>query len=439
MASEGLGRTRFRGVRPPPSGGVPPDTVLAVHVTRRTDTGVMVSDFDFFSDRFRTDPHAEYARLREDCPVAHASEPYDWWAITRAHDVSAVLRKYKLWTSRHGPGLAYAGGGVLVSVDPPQHTSDRRLVQRAFDADALEALRPDIGRLVHDEIDTWVDRGEGDLMELLGMPVPLIVIAWLLGLDPDYCREIRPRADAVIARHADVQSASENRADPNRVDETTYFTGKIAERRQMIVDGVELPDDTLTALLTAELDGRVLTDVDVLGFMGFLFIAGSQTTTQLIGNMIWRLLQHPEQMDMVRNDRSLIPNCVEESLRYDAPVHGLFRTNEEETDIHGVTVPENSKLMCSFFSANMDPDVWDEPERFDVTRDLDGLKKHFAFGKGIHYCMGAPLSRVEGAVALEAVLDRLPDLRLVGDPTFISAPVLHGVETLPVAWGERRV
>lgn len=394
----------------------------------------MADDFDFFSDSFRTDPHAEYARMREQCPVAHASEPYDWWAVTREADVASLLRKPSLWTSGEGPGLAYQGGGVLVSVDPPQHTSDRRLVQRAFDPATLLALEPDITELVHAEIDTWIDRGEGDLMELLATPVPLIVIAWLLGLDPDYCREIRPRADGVIAKNADRQSARPDRRDPNREEETAYFMRMLAERRQMVADGDELPDDTLTALITAELDGRVLTDADVMGFMGFLFIAGSQTTTQLIGNMVWRLLQHPDQMELVRHDRSLIPNCVEESLRYDAPVHGLFRTNTEATEIHGVAIPENSKVMCTFFSANMDPDAWEHPERFDVTRDLTTLKKHYAFGKGIHYCMGAPLSRVEASVALTAILDRLPNLRLTGEPTMISAPVLHGVETLPIAW-----
>jgi cytochrome P450 len=394
-----------------------------------------MNDFDFFSDAFRNEPHGEYARMRAECPVAHASEPYDWWVATREADVKAMLRDYKLWSSAQGPGLAYSGSGVLVSVDPPQHTSDRRLVQRAFNPAMLEAMEPDIRQLVHDEIDTWIERGEGDLMELLGMPVPLIVIAWLLGLDTDYCREIRPRADGVIARHADVQSARRGSPDPTREDETAYFVRMLAERRRMVAVGEELPDDTLSALVTAELDGRVLTDADVLGFMGFLFIAGSQTTTQLIGNMIWRLLQHPDQMELVRSDRSLIPNCVEESLRYDSPVHGLFRTNISPTELGGVAIAENSKVMCGFMSANMDPAVWDHPEDFDVTRDLESLqRKHYAFGKGIHYCMGAPLSRIEGAVALEAVLDRLPNLRLTGEPAMISAPVLHGVETLPVAW-----
>ncbi len=213
-----------------------------------------------------------------------------------------------------------------------------------------------------------------------------------------------------------------------------YFLQNIGHRRTMIADGDELPDDTLTALITADLDGRVLTDAEILGFMMFLFIAGSQTTTLLIGNLVFRLLQHPDQMELIRNDRTLIPTAVEESLRYDAPVHGLFRTNTEDTELHGVTIPANTKVMCSFFSANMDPLAWDDPERFDVTRDLDTVKKHYAFGKGIHYCMGAPLSRIEAAVALELILDRLPNLRLTGEPTEISAHVLHGVDTLPVAW-----
>ncbi len=391
-------------------------------------------DFDFFADSFRTAPHQEYARMRAECPVAHAAEPYDWYAVTREADVAQLLRRYKVWSSAHGPGLAYSGGGVLVSVDPPQHTSDRRLVSKAFDAEMLTGLEPDIRRLVDTEIDRWVDRGAGDLMDLLATPVPLIVIAWLLGLDPDYCREIRPRADSVVARDADVQTAQPSRHNDGRVDEITYFRSMIDRRRAMAASGEELPDDTLTALLTAELDGRVLTDADVMGFMMFLFIAGSQTTTKLIGNMGGRLLQHPDQLDAVRADRGLIPHAVEESLRYDSPVHGLFRTNTEEVDLHGVTLPVDSKVMCSFFAANTDPAVWERPDEFDITRDLDTLKKHYAFGKGIHFCMGAPLSRVEGAVALELVLDRLPNLRLAGEPTMISAPVLHGVETLPVAW-----
>lgn len=386
--------------------------------------------FDFFSDDFQRRPHEHYAQVRATCPVAHNGQPFDWYAVTREADVKELLRSYKLWSSDQGPGLTYSRGGVLVNVDPPQHTSDRRLVGKAFAPADLVALEPDIRQLVNDEMDTFIGRGEGDLMELLATPVPLIIIAWLLGLDPDYCREIRPRADAVVAPDAGRAAPSST----TRPAEIAYFMQNIGIRRQMIADDRELPDDTLTALITADLDGRVLTDEEILGFMMFLFIAGSQTTTLLIGNLVFRLLQHPDQLELVRNDRSLIPAAVEESLRYDAPVHGLFRTNTAEAELHGVTIPTNTKVMCSFFSANMDPEAWDHPDRFDVTRDLDTLKKHYSFGKGIHYCMGAPLSRIEAAVALELILDRLPNLRLTGEPTEISAHVLHGVDTLPVAW-----
>jgi cytochrome P450 len=386
--------------------------------------------FDFFSDDFQQRPHEHYAQTRATCPVAHNGQPYDWYAVTREADVKELLRNYRLWSSDQGPGLTYASGGVLVSVDPPQHTSDRRLVNKAFAPADLVAMEPDIRQLISDELDRFVDRGEGDLMELLATPVPLIVIAWILGLDPDQCRAIRPRADAVVAPDAGRAPSSSTK----RPAEIAYFMQAIGVRRRMIAEGRALPEDTLTALITADLDGRVLTDEEILGFMMFLFIAGSQTTTLLIGNLVFRLLQHPDQMELVRNDRRLIPAAVEESLRYDAPVHGLFRTNTADTQLHGVTIPANTKVMGSFFSANMDPDAWDHPDRFDVTRDLETLKKHYSFGKGIHYCMGAPLSRIEGAVALELILDRLPNLRLTGEPSEISAHVLHGVDTLPVAW-----
>ena len=191
-----------------------------------------MDDFDFFSEAFRYDPKAEYARMRTECPLARTSVPFDWYAVTLQADVQQMLRNYKLWSSEHGPGLAFAGGGALVSVDPPQHTSDRRLVQEAFTADTLLAMEPDIRQLVNDEMDKWVTLGKGDLMELLGTPVPLIVIAWLLGLDVDYCREIRPRADGVISLHADGQSGQPPKErNANREEEIHYFRREIAERR----------------------------------------------------------------------------------------------------------------------------------------------------------------------------------------------------------------
>ncbi len=406
----------------------------------------MPSDFDFFDPEFQANVHPHFARMREECPMAHAEEPFDWFAVTREKDVRALLHDWKNWTSELGPGLSRTGGGVLVSVDPPEHTFDRRLVNRAFTPASLLAMEPQITDLIDEIIDGFVERGEGDFMEMLAVPVPLIVIAWLLGLDPDLVQQMRPRADGVIAPNALEQEEMARQlaaqaGEANRSGNTTrgpaevqYFLEKIAERRTMYAAGEEMPQDTLTALVTAELNGRTLRDDEIVGFMGFLFIAGSATTTQLIGNMVYRLLQNPDQMELVKNNPDLYDTCVEESLRYDSPVNGLFRTAVQDQEFLGVEVPKNTKVLCMFGSANLDPEMWEDPEKFDVTRDYEDLKLHYAFGQGIHYCMGAPLARVEAKVALKLVLERMPNLRLTGEPTEISAPVMHGVETLPVAW-----
>lgn len=390
----------------------------------------MTSDFDFFDPDFQKNVHREFRRMRSKCPVAHAEQPYSWYAVTREADVRELLSDWTKWTSELGPGLSYQEGGVLVNVDPPQHTLDRRLVNRAFTPAALLAMEPRVRRLVQDILDGFKGRGEGDLMELFAVPMPMIVMAWLLGLDPDYVQRIRPRADEVISAHA-----SKNPPPPKPNAQFEYFSRMIAERRDLLAEAPDdAPDDTLTALITAGPDGRVLSDVEVMGFMNFLFIAGSQTTTQLIGNLVYRLLQLPEQLAKVKARPELIPNAVEESLRYDSPVNGLFRTNTDDTTLHGKKLPKDTKVLCMFGSANMDPEFWENPDEFDVERDYQKLKHHYAFGKGIHYCMGAPLARMEARVALEELLARLPKLRLAGEPEEIPAPVMHGVETLPVAW-----
>ena len=406
----------------------------------------MASDFDFFDPGFQKDVHPHFARMREECPMAKAEEPFEWYAVTREKDVRGVLHDWKNWTSDLGPGLARAGGGVLVSVDPPEHTFDRRLVNRAFTPASLLAMEPQITELIAEIIDGFVERGEGDYMEMLAVPIPLIVIAWLLGLDPDLVQQMRPRADGVIspdaleqeqmARQMAQQAAEADRSGSSTrgQPEVQYFLQQITERRELIASGGDAPQDTLTSLITSELNGRTLRDEEIIGFMGFLFIAGSATTTQLIGNMIYRLLQNPDQMELVRNNPDLLDNAVEESLRYDAPVNGLFRTSVKDQEFLGVEVPKDTKVLCMFGSANLDPEMWEEPEQFDVTRDYEKLKLHYAFGQGIHYCMGAPLARVEAKVALRLTLERMPNLRLTGEPDEISAPVMHGVETLPVAW-----
>jgi cytochrome P450 len=172
-----------------------------------------------------------------------------------------------------------------------------------------------------------------------------------------------------------------------------------------------------------------------MGFCQFLLVAGSATTTLLIGNVMARLVDDPELSARLRDDETLIESAVEESLRIDAPVHGLFRTNDEPVCMHGVDIPENSKVLALFGSANLDPEVWEAPDEFRLDRDLVQLRKHFAFGVGIHYCLGAPLARMEAQLTVQQMLRRLPKLRADGHRELVRASVLKGFETLPVAWG----
>ena len=394
----------------------------------------MTIEFRIDDEGFQADPAAVFARLREQCPVHHTDAPAPHYTVSRHADVGALLRDSDVWKSKHGPGLAFRGGGVLVSVDPPKHTSDRLAITRIFRPSAIEEMRGDITRLVDELVGSFQGEGHGDLIALLGMPLPLTVMCWLLGTPVEDIGRFRdwvlPMAEGVTDTEGRMS------AGPAAAYQAffAYFTEHVARRRALIEAGGDAPDDLLTRLLTVERDGERLTETDVMGFCQFLMVAGSATTTLLIGNVVQRLLEHPDQLALVQADRSLVEAAVEESLRIDAPVHGLFRTNDAPVCLHDVEIPVDSKVLALFGSANLDPEAWREPERFDVTRDLVGLRKHAAFGVGIHYCLGAPLARMEAQLALHAVLDRLPGLRSAGEPVNVRAAVLKGFEVLPVAW-----
>ena len=394
--------------------------------------------FNLLSDAFQDAPSATFAALRDRCPVNHTTVPAEHWTLSREADVVAALRDDGTWSSKYGPGLSYGeiGAGVLVSSDPPFHTNERLSISRAFKPSVLEAMEPDIRALVTELVDAFVDRGQGDIVRDLAMPLPLTVMCWMLGMPREDIALFRswvlPMAEAVALEGG--RDANDAVVDAYR-QYYSYFGPHIERRANAITAGVQVPDDLLTRLLTVERDGQQLTHTQVVGFCQFLLVAGSATTTLLIGNVVNRLMRHPDQMALVQADRSLVANAIEESLRIDAPVHGLFRTNNCPVTIHDVEIPTDSKVYMLFGSANRDPNAWEEPDRFDVTRDLKDLRKrHAAFGVGIHYCLGAPLSRIEGAVALEAVLDRLANIRPDGTPTKVKASVLNGFEALPVRW-----
>ena len=309
---------------------------------------------------FQQDPATTFTALREHCPFHHTDEPGPHFTVSRWADVSEVLRDHDIWSSKFGPGLSYAdpdNAGVLVSSDPPKHTRERLAITKVFRPSSVEEMRPDIAVLVDEVVAGFAGKGEGDIVDLLAMPVPLTVMCWLLGTptaDIELFRNwVLPMAEGVTfaSGRADERVANAYR------DFTIYFSAHIDARRQLLATGDPGPDDLLTRLLTVERDGERLNDRDVLGFCQFLLVAGSATTTLLIGNVIHRLLQHPDQMALLQADRSLLEGAVEESLRIDAPVHGLFRTNEEP--VERCSPPPTSTPRCGpSRSASTSPGTW---------------------------------------------------------------------------------
>jgi len=210
-----------------------------------------------------------------------------------------------------------------------------------------------------------------------------------------------------------------------------YIDELLAEREPLPDD--ELPDDVLTAMLHARRDGT-LSGPEVRHIGHQLLIAGHETTTSLLGMMMLRLLQHPEAMQALRDDPALIPGAIEEALRYDSPVNGLFRTNAETCAVHGVKIPENSKLQILYASANRDPQQFTKADEFIIDRPRQEVARHVAFGWGIHFCIGAPLARLEAKVAFERLLTRTSSIELAGEPVRNESFVLHGLTSLPLRW-----
>lgn len=410
-------------------------------------------DYDPFAASTLADPFAAYASMRDTCPL-HRFDGYEHplYTMTRYDDVVSMLVDVDTWSSHYGQMPRYSVQGCLFS-DPPDHTHYRRLIQASLAPRHVAAMEDEIRRLVDellDEIeksasdDDATGRRTADLHDALACPLPVIVIAHILGVPPADIDRFKSWSDA--------QLAAANAADPqasvaSRTAINDYLLDQLDRRRLALrVDGVDpdtagaevlgeaIPDDVISGILVAEVDGRRLDDDERLTMLNQLLVGGNETTTSLLTNLFWRLLERPELFATVRDDPSLDEIAVEESLRLDPPVLGLYRTNRRAMSMHGVELPERSKVMATYGAANRDPEIFDDPDTFRLDRDPAQLHRHVAFGRGHHFCPGAHLSRLETRIALRAVLDRFPALRLDGHPERIVPFLLWGRRTLPVAW-----
>ncbi|MFK7918271.1 MAG: cytochrome P450 [Ilumatobacter sp.] len=408
----------------------------------------MPIEYDPFSTEALHDPFPVYDDLRAQCPV-HRFDGFDppFVTITRHEDVAAMLRDWQTWSSHYGQSPRKTVSGCLFS-DPPDHTMYRRIVQQGFTPRVVERLEADIVRLVDELIDQMLARGpSGDLHDDIACPLPVLVIASMLGVPTDQIAQFKEWSDRQVEAMGsnDPAAAAENR---RQID--AFFTGQLDLRRSALTEAGLAPDDwsdavlgqvisndVMSALLVASADGRRLTDPELLNILQQLLVGGNETTTSLITNLFWRLLENPALLAELADRPDLDAVAVEESLRFDAPVLGLFRTNTRELDMHGVTIAEQTKAMATYGAANRDPAVFDDPNTFRLDRDLDHLRRnHLAFGLGRHFCPGAHLSRLEARIVLRRLIDRAPDMRLDGPTTRIPTFLLWGRRTLPVRWAD---
>ena len=385
------------------------------------------------SNRTAQDPYPVYAALRERDPV-HRSRLMNAWLFTRHADVDTILRDHQRFGNdprkgalarRQRANLPPEEEFSLLFLDPPDHKRLRALVNKAFTPKAVNALEPHIRALLGALLDDIDDPAGFDLMQAVAQPLPVIVIAEMLGVPPEDRAQFKIWSDQ-RARTLEPMIDARERAASDAAAKAleAYFRPIIKERR------AAPKDDIVSALAQAEEEGDRLTEREMLNMLRLLLIAGNETTTNLIGNGVLALLRHPDQLQRLRDDPSLIPSAVDELLRFDSPVQTDFRRVLSDCEVNGFAVRKRDNIVVLLGAANRDPDVFDDPDRLDVGR---GDRSHLSFGRGIHHCIGAPLARLEGRIVLEMLLERFSQISLRGEqPRFRNSIVLRGLESLPV-------
>ncbi|MEV5885279.1 cytochrome P450 [Streptomyces sp. NPDC052020] len=382
---------------------------------------------------FLADPYPTYARLRAEGPVhrVRTTDGEEVWLVVGYEQARAVLtdpRFSKDWRNSTASLTAAEDmvNSSMLDSDPPRHTRLRKLVARAFTMRRIEGMRPRVQQIVDGLMDAMLASPDGraDLVKALAWPLPITVICELLGVPEQDRSAFRGWTDSFVSPEGPGE------ADKALAEMAGYLSALIEAKRG--APG----GDLLSALVrTSDEDGSVLSPDELLSMAFVLLIAGHETTVNLISNGMQALLRNPEQLAALREDMTLLDGAVEEMLRYDGPVESAtLRFPTEPVDLGGTVVPAGVSVMVVLADADRDPARFPDPHRFDIRRDARG---HVAFGYGIHYCIGAPLARMEAKIAVRAVLERCPDLALDVAPeelTWFPNMMIRGTKTLPVRW-----
>lgn len=392
------------------------------------DTGVYYDPWDFEID---ADPYPVWKRLRDERPLYH-NERYDFFALSRFEDVERALVDWRTYSSAKGTMIEIIRSdmevppGLIIFEDPPNHDLHRGLLSRVFTPRRMNAIEPKVREFCARALDPLVGTGGFDFINDLGKQMPMRTIGMLLGIPEADQEALRDQIDEGLRLEEGTMPAFD----------TEDYENQSAVFEEYIDWRAKHPsDDLMTQMLQAEytdVDGneRRLTRDEVLGYVNLLAAAGNETTTRLIGWTGKLLAEHPEQRQALVDDRSLIPNAIEEVLRYEPPSPVQGRYIVQDVEHHGQVVPEGSIVLLLNASGNRDERKFPDPDRFDIRRRID---HHLAFGYGIHFCLGAALARLEGRVALDEVLQRFPSWEVDWDNAVQArTSTVRGWETLPV-------
>ncbi len=365
-----------------------------------TGTPVVYSPYAY---EIHEDPYPVYARLRAEAPV-YRNHEFDFWALSRHEDVLAAFRNVDTFSNAYGVSLDPSALGPdahktmsFLALDPPRHTRMRSLVGKGFTPTKVAQMEDRIRAIALEHLEPAIEQGSFDFIADFAGKFPMDVISELMGVPRADRAEVRRLADLVLHREDgvfDVPPAGMEAA----LSLVVYYQGMVDERRR------SRRDDLTSALLDAEIDGDRLTDEEIIGFLFLMVVAGNETTTKLLGNAWYWGWRHPDQVAKPFGSPDRVTDWVEETLRYDTSSQMLLRVTREPFELHGTAVPAGDKVLLLVGSANRDGTVFPDPDRYDLDRDTSKL---VSFGNGRHFCMGAPMARLEARIALGELVDRV--------------------------------
>ena len=396
------------------------------------------------------DPGPAYSELAAKCPFYHyEGKDYQFYVTSDYKEIrEKILSDNPVWSFKWGDGprdwQEFSNFGILT--DPPFHFEYMTALRKGMALAQIKAYRPRIEQIADELLDSMVRAKvkQGNFHDFFALPLPARVICMLLGSDESMYPEYKRWGDALIASLTmDTSDGAENAQFEGL---RPYFLDLIERHKQILRDhgiaepsfenwGRELPADYISLGLVSKVEGRRLNDEELFQICTTMITAGQETTVSLITNAVWRLLEVPERWERLKAEPHLVENVIEESLRYDPPISAHFRTSVCPVTMHGEALPERTKLMFSMHGANRDPKIFDDPDTFIMDRPLNVSKRHISFGYGVHFCLGAPLARIEAIIALTKLVERLPNLRLNGEHKRIDSWMYNGLKELPVAWG----